>query len=141
MYDVYLGGVSISSWREEFKDQIGDDITVFDPMIKDYDDLDRPEQVNQSAKELTYMQEKCNLVVFYLDLLWKGTSLLLDIGDCVGRGKQVIICLQGDVENKDKIERYCDFHGVLVVHSLEDLVIATEECLAEVELCNIEGDV
>jgi len=136
MFDVYLGGVSDSNWRETFKKQIGDEVTIFDPMVEDYHKFDEHEKADQSAKELIHLQEKCSIIIFYINSSWKGTSLLLEIGESIGQEEQVILCLDGEVEGKSKIERYCNFHGVLMTNTIEDLVITVEECLAQTELCS-----
>ena len=87
MYDVYLGGVIDDSWTQEFKKNISSDISVFDPQVDGYDDFDNHELANQIAKEMTYMENECNIVVFYLNHYYEGITSLLEIGDCVGRGK------------------------------------------------------
>lgn len=134
MYDVYLGGVVGNFWMQEFKEQVSSDISVFDPRIDGYDNFDDKELANQVAKEMTYMENECNLIVFYLNDHYEGVASLLAIGDCVGRGKIVIVCLDGDVWCKEKIKRYCEFRGVIVTETVEDLVTAVEEYLGQIEL-------
>ncbi len=137
MCDVYLGGMSIYDWRSWFKTEISDDISVFDPTVQNYDTYEELEKTNQMARELIYM-EKSNIVVFYINELWNGASTLLELGDAVGRGKKVILCLEGNVYECDKIERYCDYRNITLVRTLDDLVIATEECVARIYLCETE---
>lgn len=139
MYDVYLGGVSSPEWTEQFKSQIDNDISVFNPYIDDYENLNEFQTANQVAKELIFM-ERSDIIVFYFNEEHKGISALLELGDCVGKGKMVIVCLLGDVDGKDKIKRYCDFRGVIICETLEDLVLTVEEYIAEVELCSYEDE-
>lgn len=139
-YDVYLGGLSKPEWRAKLKSEISSDIEIFDPLVKDYD-ASNPFQVHdQTAKQLYHIENGNTLVVFYLNDEWNGTSSLLEIGDSVARGKQVIVCLEGDVKEKDKIRRYCDFRGAMVVDTLDELTSTIETYLAEVELCSFSAE-
>lgn len=135
MFDVYLGGVAAKKWREKFKSEISDDISIFDPLVENYEQYDKKEIANQAARELIYIYDKCKIIVFYLDPMWQGTTTLLEIGNAIGRGKQVVVCLDGNVNGKEKIYCHCDYHGVLVVDTIEELISAVEECAAQVELC------
>jgi len=137
-YDVYLGGASTSQWREEFKTQISSDISIFDPLLDEYQDLSEEAKANETARQLFHLENGNTLIVFYLDFNWNGTSSLLELGDSVGRGKQVIVCLDGEVMGEDKIRRYCEFRGVMIVESIEELVAMTESYLAEKELCAVK---
>lgn len=139
MYDVYLGGVSSPDWIETFKSQIDKDISVFSPYIEDYENLNEFQLSNQIAKELIFM-ERSDIIVFYFNEGHKGISSLLELGDCVGRGKMVIVCLDGVNGSKKQIKKYCDFRGVIVADTIEDLVLTVEEYIAEVELCSYEDD-
>lgn len=134
MWDVYLGGLSDHAWRDKLKSEISQDITIFDPMVDDYETFDESARANETARQLSTMQEKCAVIAFYLNSEWKGHSTLLEIGDAVGRGVQVILCLDGEVKDSEKIQRYCEFHGVLVVDSLDDLITTIEEYMAELSM-------
>jgi hypothetical protein len=134
MWDVYLGGLSDLSWRTKLKNEISQDISVFDPIVDGYDDFNENERANETARQLQVMQEKCAVIVFYLNSTWKGHSTLLELGDAVGRGGQVVMCLDGAVKDKEKIERYCEYHGVPVVYTLEELITAVEEYMAELAM-------
>ena len=138
MWDVYLGGIVDRTWRETFKNTISADIKVFDPVIDKYDTLNESERANESAREVL-AAEKCALVVFYLDSSWLGQSNMLELGDAVGRGKQVVVCLVDKVIGDEKIRRYCELQGVIVVQSLDELVTTVEEYLAELAMC-IDGE-
>jgi len=54
MYDVYLGGVTAPEWREEFKRQVSQDISVFDPFVEDFKSKDKTEQI---AREFYFMDQ------------------------------------------------------------------------------------
>ena len=138
MYDVYLGGVVDNSWIQKFKEQISNDISVFDPQIDGYDDFSDGELANQVAKEMSYMENECNIIVFYLNNCYEGVASLLELGDCVGRDKSVIVCLEGEVLGETKIRRYCEFRGVIVTNTIEDLVTTVEEYLGQIELSAYE---
>ena len=64
---------------------------------------------------------------------------MLELGDSVAMDKQVVVCLDGDVQGKDKIKRYCEYKGVFVVTSLEDLITTVEEYIAQIDLCQQNG--
>lgn len=136
MYDVYLGGVTTPEWRKEFKDQISSDISVFDPHIKTFSKYTKRDKVEQIAREFYFMDE-CDVIVFYLNSK-TAKSARLQLGDAVGSDKQVIVCLDGKVPGKTFIKRYCEFRGTILVESMEDLISTTEECAAELELCQSE---
>ena len=40
MYDVYLGGTNMPEWREQFKNHISPDVSVFDPFVRNFDEND-----------------------------------------------------------------------------------------------------
>lgn len=134
MWDIYLGGLSDSSWREQLKSQISKDISIFDPMVENYETMDATEKANETAKQLETMRENCAVLVFYLNHEWKGHSTLLEIGEAIGRGNQIILCLEGEVKDREKIRLYCEYHGALVVESLDELISTTEEYMAELAL-------
>ena len=135
-FDIYLGGVSSKSWREELKKSVNHDITFFDPMVDGYDEFSDIQKVNQSARELFYLENGNKLIIFYFNSHWNGTSSLIELGDSVGRNKGVIVCLDGEVVGGEKIRRYCEFRGVLVVDSLKELISTVEEYLSEIHLCS-----
>lgn len=137
-YDVYLGGMSTEEWRQEFKTQISPDIQIFDPLVQNFHKFDASEIANQSARQLFHIENGNTMIIFYVNSKWSGTTSLLELGDAVGRGKQVIVCLDGEVEGEEKIRRYCEFRGVLIVSDLEELISTVEACVAEIELCNID---
>lgn len=138
MYDVYLGGVTTPHWRKEFRDQVSDDISIFDPYIETYSKYDKQDKAEQVAREFCFMDE-CDIVIFYFDAK-TAKSARLQLGDAVGNDKQVVVCLDGKVPGKTFIKRYCEFRGIILVKSMEDLVSTVEECAAEFELCQFEFD-
>lgn len=137
-YDVYLGGMSTEEWRQNFKSQVSPDIKIYDPLVEKIEDLDEAGIANQAARQLFHIENGNTLIVFYLNENWNGTTSLLEIGDSVGRGKTVIVCLDGEVVDEQKIRRYCEFRGVLVTDSFDELIPTVESYLAETELCNFE---
>lgn len=132
-YDVYLGGVTAPEWRKEFKSQISSDISIFDPYIKSFPKYDKHDKAEQIAREFYFMDE-CHTIIFYLNSK-AAKSARLQLGDAVGNDRQVIVCLDGKVPGKTFIKRYCEFRGIILVKSMEDLVSTVEECAAELELC------
>jgi len=138
MYDVYLGGVTTPEWRQEFVSQLSDDISVFDPYLKDFDTFSKEDKLEQIAREFFFM-EQCDLIVFYFNSSQPSKSVRLQLGDTVGRDKrEVIVCLDGDdIEGAQYVEQYCDYRGVIIVRNIEELVSAVEEYSAEIELCEL----
>ncbi len=137
-YDIYLGGVTTPEWRKEFKTQVSSDISVFDPYIETYAKYNKNDKAEQIAREFYFMSE-CDVIVFYLNSK-AAKSARLQLGDAVGNDKQVIVCLDGKVPGKTFIKRYCEFRGIILVESMEDLVSTAEECAAELELCQFDKD-
>ena len=138
MYDVYLGGVASPEWRKDFAAQISSDITVFDPYVQDFSKYKSKDKAEQVAREF-YFMDHSNILVFYFNEK-SGKSARLQLGDAVGHGKQVVVCLDGKVKGKTFIKRYCHYRGILMTESLEDLVSMVEECSAELELCQFDDD-
>ncbi len=138
MYDVYLGGVTTPEWRKAFKAQISSDVSVFDPYIETFAKYDKHDKDEQVAREFYFMSE-CDVIVFYFNSK-TAKSARLQLGDAGGNDKQVIVCLDGAVPGKTFIKRYCEFRGIILVESMEDLVSTVEECAAELELCQFEFD-
>lgn len=137
-YDVYLGGVTTSEWRSEFKSQISSDISVFDPYVTDTSKWNGEDKGEQIAREF-YFMDQSSIVIFYFNEK-TSKSGRLQLGDAVGHEKQVVVCIDGKVPGKTFIERYCEYRGVLLVESIEDLVATVEEYSAELELCQAEFD-
>jgi len=133
MFDVYLTGYSKTEWRTEFKNRIARDITVFDPIDPNYDSFDDAAKANQVAKELENIEDS-EVVLFYLCKNWDSAYSMLKLGDAVGRGKQVIVLIEPGTSSEEKITRYCEYRGVLVVDNLDDMVENVEECLAQADL-------
>ncbi len=138
MCDVYLGGISDDVWRRTFKNEVSQDISIFDPMVDGYEEYDENKKADHSARELFHI-ERSDIIVFYLNEQWNGASTLLELGDSAAMDKQVVVCLDGEVQGKDKIRRYCEYKGVFVVTSLEDLITAVEEYIAQIDLCQKNG--
>jgi hypothetical protein len=136
VYDVYLAGYPDISWRESFLSLIDESITVYDPIIDEYKRLNHEEKADLVASELEFI-EKSEIIVFYLCKKWQSYFSMLQLGDAVGRGKQVVICIADTIDSEEKIRRYCEYRGIIVVESLDDLVSTVEEYLAEVELCAV----
>lgn len=135
--DVYLAGYANRLWRDKFIEQIDNDVEVYDPWIENYVSLNGAGKADQVARELE-MIEECELIVFYLCKEWESRFSTLQLGDAVGRGKQVVICISDAIDGEAKIRRYCEYRGVIVTTNLEDLVTTVEEYLAEVELCSAD---
>jgi len=133
MYDVYLGGVTSPEWRKEFTSQVSSDVSIFDPYIQDYSKYKAKDKAEQIAREF-YFMDQCNILVFYFNAK-SAKSARLHLGDAVGRGRQVVVCLDGQVKGKTFIKRYCEYRGILLAESMEDLITTVESCAAELELC------
>lgn len=139
LYDVYLDGSFNPAWRNQFCDNLSDDIKICDLFEESYDQLDAVGKANLIAKELQFI-EQSQVVVFYLHPEWKSHFTMLKLGDAVGRGKQVIVCIEGAIESEEKIRRYCEYRGVVIVETLDDLITVTEEYIGQIELCQYNPD-
>lgn len=133
MYDVYLGGVTTPEWRKKFKAQISSDVSVFDPYVESFSKYNKHDKAEQIAREFCFMSE-CRTIIFYFNSK-AAKSARLQLGDAIGNDRQVIVCMDGKVPGKTFIRRYCEFRGIILVESMEDLVSTVEECAAELELC------
>lgn len=131
-YDVYLGGIVSKKWRDEFKKNIDADISVFDPRLNKFSTKNLPDKSEQLAREF-YFMDICQIIVFYFNQS-SSKSTRVQLGDCVGSKKQVIVCLDGEVPGKAYLELYCEYRGIPVTKTLEELVVTVEEYLAQLEL-------
>jgi len=138
-YDVYLAGVSSQKWRKIFKKSIDKDIIVFDPYVKNFNHDDDYNKSEQIAREF-YFMDNSELIVFYFNKSKSNKSVRIQLGDAIGSKKQVIVCLDGTVDGNTYVERYCEYRGVITVKSIDELITATEEYLAQVELCYIDEE-
>ena len=129
--NIYLGGIIEAAWRDAFKKGIGSDVEIFDPVVEGYHELETVSQYNLLAKEL-FAMDQCDIAVFYLDGSDAGKSVRLKIGDAVGRGQQVVICLNGDVDGSEFLERFCEYRGVALTHTLPDLIETVKEIVDEI---------
>jgi len=133
MFDVYLTGYAKTEWRTEIKNRIARDISVFDPIDPKYDSFNSAEKANQVAKELENIED-CEVILFYLCKEWDSAYSMLKLGDAVGRGKQVVVLIESETSAAEKITRYCEYRGALVVDNLDDMVENAEEYLAQADL-------
>lgn len=125
MWNVYLSESSMSAeWRDQFKEKISKDIKIFDPSHFD----------NNSFEKKTEAMKSSDVVVFYFSEKWNGSYGLLELGESVGIGKQIIVCMKGYVTNGMKLRNYCQHHGALVCENMNDLVSMTKEYLKELTL-------
>jgi hypothetical protein len=94
--------------------------------VAGFHNLEEGEQYELLAKEF-YTIDTSDIIIFYLDTSDGGKSARLKLGDAVGRGKQVIVCLDGEVEGAEFIHRYCDYRGVTVCNGLNELISTVKE--------------
>jgi hypothetical protein len=136
-YDIYLGGVMTPEWRQQFKTQITSEtnVTVFDPYIENFQELKSQDATEQIARSF-YFMDLCKVIVFYFDST-NTKSARLFLGDAIGRGKQVIVCLNGKVTGKTFLQRYCEYRGIVITDSVEELVSTVKEYVEQVQLCQI----
>lgn len=138
MYDVYLGGHADTEWRNTFRKLLSSDISVFDPIVDNYHKLDCEAKANLVAQELEAIA-KSKVVVFYLSENWQSYFSMIQLGDAVGRGKNVVVCIDSKIESEEKILRYCEFRGVWLVNSIDEMVTATEQFIGQLELCDSDN--
>ena len=131
--DVYLAGYADPEWRAEFKDKVARDVIVFDSFDHNYASLTPGGKAELIAKELENIND-CELVVFYLCKEWDSSYSMIQLGDTVGQGRRVIVYVENGMDSEEKIVRYCEYRGIIVVSSMEDLIENVEEYLAQTEL-------
>lgn len=131
--DVFLAGYADAEWRTEFKERIARDIVILDLYDANYPLLMEDGKAELVAQELESIED-CELVVFYLCKEWNSPYSMLQLGDAVGRGKQVIVHIGAGVSGATKIMRYCEYRGVVFVRNMDDLVENVEEYLSQSEM-------
>jgi len=131
--DVYLAGYADAEWREDFKERIARDITIYDPFIQSYESLNTDGKAEQVAREFESI-DNCKLIIFYLCKEWDSHYSMIQLGDAVGKGKQVVVHVELGMDSAEKITRYCEYRGIIVVNIMEDLVENVEEFLAQSEM-------
>ncbi len=123
MYDVYVAGIPEKTWREKFKEELSDDISVFDPLAQE---------------SIRYDMKNAKLIVFYFNHYWNGDGTLLYLGDVIKASKPVIICTDGNIRSSKQMDRYSEQKNVTIVNSIEELVSTAEEYIAQMELCKVD---
>lgn len=136
MYNVHLGGLSQPKWIEIAQNELRAHCNVYSPYLNNYSELTDIEKADTVAKELTAM-EQSDIIVFYFNEEHVGTSAFLELGDCTGRDKIVIVCLDGNVKSKDKIQRYCEFRGIVVTTTIANLIIAIKDYCQQMTICSV----
>ena len=139
MYDVYLCGNLENSWRNKFQNSISTDISVYNPTKHEIKDMSAA-----IAKDLHCLEE-CKIVVFNIlqnqqPSLNEIAPAIIMLGDCVGRGLQVIVCFNEDDSDFQYISKYLEYYGIYSVNNIDDLITATEETIAQIELCELDED-
>ena len=135
MFSICLAGVRQHEWREKLKTLIDSKLTVCDPYVIEWEDLTSNQNANQLAKEIEYIHNGCKLVIFYIDSSREKKSILMEIGECVAKNKSIILCLDGDVEDKEDIQQYCEYHGIITTYSFQEFVSTINDYFVQVGKC------
>lgn len=135
-YDVCLCGLEDVAWRNEFKEKISSDISVLDTFEKKVNRRSGKELAATIARQIGLVSE-CNIIVFYFNEKWNGMHGLIDLGDCIGQQKPIIVCLDGKVKNEHEMRRYCEFRGIQMVDNLDELITEVEEYAGQIELASV----
>jgi len=141
MYDVFLGGIKDDTclqWRKIFKENISNDITIYDSVENGGNNKDSDQKMNNKIGEELFQLDHSKIGVFYFNGKAKiKSNAILELGNAAGQGKPIIVGIEdtNDDLNVRQIKSWCEGCGIPVVVGLENLVWSTEEYLAEMELC------
>ena len=133
IYDIYLGGVSSNSWREEFKKKMPSQFKIADPFVENFFNETKAQQTDHIAKDF-FLMDNSKLAVFYFDDSEKGQASRLKLGDMVGRGKQVVTCITDSTVGKEFLETYCNYRGISISKSIDELIKLILEIIEQTTL-------
>lgn len=131
-YDIYLGGISDKMWRETFKQQLPSNYSVLDPFVDNFFELKQEKQIEEIAKDFL-MMDQAQVLVFYFNGSEKGQATRLKLGDAVGRGKQILVCVESGTPGENFLHTYFNYRGIPVYCSLNELVKETVEILEQIQ--------
>lgn len=135
-YDIYLAGTMQAKWREEFKNSLTGSFKIFDPMVDNHNHLNDHELEEQVAKEFCVIHD-CNVIVFYFSDDWNGSTALMEMGECIGAQKQVVVGIEEGCKSEESIRKYCEYRGVLVTSNIAELASTAQDCAAQVHACQM----
>ena len=132
MYDLFIYGFCAknSTWYQEFEKNISEDIKIYNSFLQE------ATKVNQVAKKL-YILEECTVAAFYFEGGKIGAKSRTLLGHSIGKGRNVIVCIVGDIKDEGYLRHYLERNGAIIVDNLNSFIAGCEELVAQVDCCII----
>lgn len=136
MYDIFIGGVDSADWRNEFKSRISADVSIIESVRRNSIETDFVEKI---AEDINRIRNSLVSVFYICDCVSQEDliKIAIELSESINKNKQIILCNES---HPTWIDYYCEYHGACIVYSLEDMIMASEECLAQIELCSTNED-
>jgi nucleoside 2-deoxyribosyltransferase len=128
--NIFLAGSiemgAAEEWQEKAANYLRDNFTwvhtIFNPRRDDWDSSwgENSKELEEQIKwELDYIS-KCDVVVFYFDPATKSPITLLELGLCLGSGKEVIVICPKGFYRRPNVVITCDRFNIPVYETLEE---------------------
>lgn len=137
-FKIFLAGSIEMGKAEPWQDKLVkkfsdiDDLIFFNPRRVDWDSswVQDPTPGTQFHTQVSWELdhiEKSDLVVFYFDPKTQSPITLLELGNCLGEHKNILVCCPDGYFRKGNVVITCDRYGIKVLNSFDELVIAMKE--------------
>lgn len=130
-------------WQKELRNAFEKDkrVTFWNPRRDDWDSTWEQDASFAPFKEQVLWElkalNKADIIVFYFDPKGKAPITLLELGLFAGSGignneaKPLIVCCPDGYYKKGNVDITCDYYGVPIVDSLEELIKGLDALLNE----------
>jgi hypothetical protein len=114
-----------TDWQKEIEDHLADEEgIILNPRRDDWDESwiqsFKNKQFRQQVEWELYGLDNAAVIIMYFEPNTKSPISLLELGLHVKSGKLIVCCPDGYIK-KGNVETTCNFYGVPVLNSLEDL--------------------
>jgi nucleoside 2-deoxyribosyltransferase len=140
---IFLAGSIEMGKAEPWQDKLAntdlanEKVILFNPRRTDWDStwIQDPTEGTQFHRQVTWELdhiEKSDIVVFYFDPKTQSPITLLELGSCIGHGKNIIVCCPDGYFRKGNVVIACRRIGVEPVNSYDELVEKIKERIADI---------
>lgn len=115
------------NWQDRLERELNDyDVVICNPRRDDWDStwvqsINNPKFNEQVTWELDNI-ESADLVIFYFDPNGQAPITLMELGLCVGREQNTLVCCPDGYWRKGNVEMICDRYGIPLYNTIDDLI-------------------
>ena len=133
---IFLAGSiemgTAENWQDEIIKVIEDsplntvDTMILNPRRKKWDNAWEQSIKNPYFREQVEWElqaiENANLVIFYFDPATQSPITLMELGTFIKRSGRAIVCCPEGYWKKGNVEVFCDFMGIMLVDTKQELI-------------------